>query len=245
MDHGSSMRSMYRSHVGEIFSLGERILEIDARVVLEEEKELSSSARDRLASNRRHLDRLAIFSPFRGSNRVVDCSVAREKGNKDRDRDQLVLAASREIPTSGNRPSRLATGTEIERSGMGGGRVPPPRRLSPRSRVSLSLSLSLLPALFAAHPSTRSFFAHEGQEEAGRERSRRNEDEKGRTRTKPNERGGRARAARRRDSWESKTVEERKCVGKRKNKGMKRERGQQFRRRSRRGSQHLKKIGGG
>jgi len=115
------MRSMYRSHVGEIFSLGERILEIDARVVLEEEKELSSSARDRLASNRRHLDRLAIFSPFRGSNRVVDCSVAREKGNKDRDRDQLVLAASREIPTSGNRPSRLATGTEIERSGMGGG----------------------------------------------------------------------------------------------------------------------------
>lgn len=56
------------------------------------------------------------------------------------------------------------------------GETETPRRLSARSRMSLSLLLSSLPSLFAARPSTP-FFEYEEQEEA--ESGSRNEDGKG------------------------------------------------------------------
>lgn len=182
-----------------------------------------------------------IFSPFRGSNRVVDCSAAKEKAYEDRDEGEEGslgrLSTSRKIPTTGNRLSRLPL-TVRRRT---------PRRLSPCSRISPSLLLSSLPSLFAASPSTPSFFGHEEQEEtkSGRPERGRKRDERERSQTSTMEgyaewaKGGTPREG-------GKMVEERKrAAGKRTNEsGRRGKEEQQFRHRPRRGSHRLKKIGG-
>lgn len=116
-----------------------------------------------------------IFSLFRGSNRVVDCSAAKGKANEDRNEKGEEGECWCSSPPCREKfpppeidprvPQRRDEETET------------PRRLSPRSRISPSLLLSSLPSLFATRPSTRSFFEHEEQEEV--KSGRRNENGKG------------------------------------------------------------------
>lgn len=108
-----------------------------------------------------------IFSPFRESNRVVDCSAAKGKANEKMETRGAGVRRLRVEKNSHHRKSTL-----VSRNGE----TETPRRLSARSRMSPSLLLSSLPSLFAARPSTP-FFEYEEQEEA--ESGRRNEDGKG------------------------------------------------------------------
>lgn len=129
-----------------------------------------------------------IFSPFRESNRVVDCSAAKGKRTRRWRWGALVFvaSASRKIPTTGNRPSCPATERRRPLDAYRRARGCPPLYCSRPCRL---FSRRALPHRSSSTKSRRKRRAVAGTRT-----------EKGRARTKPNEYDGRAQGARRRDS---------------------------------------------